>query len=139
MFYLGLVYQTCITWLATNGRSEHVEPWYVQCIFPCIWMLTFLGFSRTGTIGAALALTTVLVSAWIGAATYLLKLIPLYSGYSGRATLSAIAHWWSHPKVELISATALGPLSALCTALCAFIILWIAPNVRILGELRRSA
>lgn len=135
VFYLGLIYQTCITWAATNGRSQHAEPWYVQCIFPCIWALVFLAFERSGALGRVLALVTVLVSAWIAASTYLVKLLPLYGGFSGRSTLTSIAHWWARLPVEMLSTTVLGPLALLFVSLCLFLVLLIALNARILRQL----
>lgn len=134
-FYLGLIYQTCVTWVATHGRSQHAEPWYMQCIFPCIWILAFLGLARSGATGRIIAGLFAVISAWIAAATYWVKLIPLYGGFSGRSTLTTVVHWWAHLPVDLLSATVLGPLTVVFASLFVFLILLIALNVRILQAL----
>ncbi len=134
-FYLGLIYQTCTTWIATNGRSQHAEPWYMQCIFPCLWTLAFLGLARSGAIGRTVATLLALISAWIAAATYWVKLIPLSGGFSGRSSVSRVAHWWMHLPLHVLSTTALGPVTILFASLFVFSILLIALNVRVLRAL----
>jgi hypothetical protein len=137
-FFVGLVYQTCVTWAATHGQSQHAEPWYMQCIFPCIGSLAFLGLKRSAALGRALAGWIVLVTAWISAATYVVKLIPLYGGFSGRSTAPALVEWWRHLPAAALSVTILGPLPLVFASLVAFLVLLGAVNIRILAGLRRA-
>lgn len=134
-FFAGLIYQTCVTWVATNGRSQHAEPWYVQCILPCIWALTFKGLQRGGAAGRVIGTALVAISCWIAAATYLLKLIPLYGGFTGRATLSAAFAWWRNIDLEVLAATLLGPLPLTFGALAAFLLTLAAVNAILLRSL----
>jgi hypothetical protein len=131
-FFLGLVYQTCVTWVATNGQSRNAEPWYMQCILPCLWALAFLALQRSGILGRVLAAGIVSITAWIAAATYLLKLIPLYGGFAGRSTLPAVFAWWRHAPLEVLSETMLGPLMLMFAALAIFLILLGALNIILL-------
>ncbi|HEX3685156.1 MAG TPA: hypothetical protein VHU83_21655 [Bryobacteraceae bacterium] len=134
-FFLGLIYQTCVTWVATNGQSRHAEPWYLQCILPCLWMLVFLALQRHRTIGRILAAAILLISAWIAAATYLLKLIPLYGGFLGRSTIPKAYVWWRHLPAYTLSQTLLGPQTIMFGALAAFLLLLAALNIALLRRL----
>lgn len=121
-FLLSLIYQTCVTWAATNGQSHTPEPWYLQCIVPALWALAFLGLQRNGAPGRIGAVLLLLINAWIAAATYLVKLIPLYGGFTGRGTISAVLHWWQAIPVPALSLTVLGPLWLLFAALTVFLL-----------------
>lgn len=134
-FFLGLVYQTCVTWVATNGESTHAEPWYLQCILPCLWTLVFLALQRHRMMGRILAAAILLISAWIAAATYLLKLIPLYGGFRGRSTVPAAFAWWRHLPSDTLSQTVLGPLPMMFSVLAAFLLLLAVLNTVLLGSL----
>jgi hypothetical protein len=134
-FFLGLVYQTCVTWVATNGESTHAEPWYLQCILPCLWTLAFLALQRHRLVGRILAAAILLISVWIAAATYLLKLIPLYGGYRGRSTVAAAFAWWRHFPSHTLSQTVLGPLTMTFAALAVFLLLLAVLNIALLRSL----
>jgi len=54
-------------------------------------MLGLLGASRSGNAGKFVAVTMVLLFGYILMATYWVKLIPLYAGFEGRTSLSAVA------------------------------------------------
>ena len=135
-FFLGLIYQTCVTWVATNGQSRHAEPWYVQCIMPVLWALAFLALQRSGIVGRILAAGILSISAWIAAATYVLKLIPLYGGFNGRSTIGAVFNWWQHMPSEALAATILGPAPLMFAMLTVFLLLLIALTVGLLCRLR---
>jgi hypothetical protein len=117
VFFLGLVYQTCVTWVATHGQARNAEPWYMQCILPCLWALVVVSLERRGTAGRILGAGLVLIAAWIAAATYVFKLIPLYGGFSGRATAGAIYLWWRNFPAETVSQTMPAPLILLFVSL----------------------
>lgn len=122
VFFLGLVYQTSATWVATHGEARNAEPWYMQCILPCVWAIAFLSLQRSERLGRILAAALVGVAAWIAAATYLFKLIPLYGGFSGRATLAATVAWWRHLSTETLAQTIPGPLPLTFVSLAAFLV-----------------
>lgn len=135
-FFLGLMYQTCVTWVATNGQSRNAEPWYMQCILACLWTLVFLALQRSGTVGRMVGAGILLVAAWVTAATYLLKLIPLYGGFTGRSTIAAAFNWWRHMPSDALSATVLGPLTVIFGALVVFLFLLVVLTAVLLRRLR---
>jgi len=137
-FFLGLIYQTGVTWVATQGRSQHAEPWYAQAILPCIWAIVFGSFKRQGKTGRVLAGALLAVAAWVAAATYLWKLIPLYGGFAGRSTAGAMWAWWRHAKLEILSSTVAGPLFMIFCALAVFVAALFALNGIMLRELWRG-
>jgi hypothetical protein len=122
VFFLGLVYQTSITWVATHGEARNAEPWYTQCILPCLWAIAFLSLQRSPPPGRILAMATTAVAAWIAAATYLFKLIPVYGGFTGRATVPAIVAWWRHLPTETLAQTIPGPLALTFASLGIFLL-----------------
>lgn len=121
-FFIGLMYQSCITWVASHGESRHVEPWYLQCILPALWALVFLGFQRSGTVGKLLAGALVALSGWIAAVTYLMKLIPYYGGFRGRSTIAGVLNWWRNVPLEALSVTMLGPVGTVFAALAGLLV-----------------
>lgn len=101
-FLAALVYQTCVTYIHTHGASLFAEPWYWQGIVCFVWVLAFRGFEQSQLLGRALAVVTILLTAWIAAITYIAKLFPLYGGGFQRATLSRVWTWWTtHPTQDL--------------------------------------
>jgi hypothetical protein len=119
-FFLGLVYQTCITWTATHGESRNAEPWYLQCILPALWAIVFLGCQRSGVVGRILGAALAAAGAWVAIATYCMKLVPYYGGFRGRATIPAVWDWWHQASLEPLSGTMLGPLWAVFAMLAVF-------------------
>ncbi len=108
-FMVGLIYQTCVTYVHTHGASLFAEPWYWQGVVCFLWVIAFRGLKQSGLLGRALALLTVLVSAWTVVVTYLVKLFPLYGSGFQRATLSRAWAWWSAHPTEDLRTVAIGP------------------------------
>lgn len=119
-FLLALIYQTCATWIHTNGASTHPEPWYAEGIIVCLWTLCFAGLEASGWFGRASAIALTILSAWIAALTYVAKLLPYYGGLNGRSTGHSVLAWWTaHPSQALYGVT-LGPQWAVYALLVAF-------------------
>jgi hypothetical protein len=128
----GLVYQTGVTWLSTAGASRFAEPWYWQGAVPCIWMFAFLGIQRWPLPGRICGTMLCLVSAWIAALTYVAKLIPLYAGGLGHATLRNVAAWWLHDAARKdLDLVALAPATVIYAMLALFLLLlaWVTAMV----------
>ncbi len=79
-----------------GGASAGAAPWYTEVLLPPVLAVSFLGLSRSRrAIGLPISLGILLLWTYLCAATYLVKLIPLYGGYQqGRATLPEIWHWY---------------------------------------------
>ena len=123
-FLIGLVYQTCVTWVSSHGLATSPEPWYWQGIFLGIWVMLFAGLARLNNLwGRVIASLLTTVFAWIAMTTFLVKLLPYYGAGINRATLPALRTFWgAHPSQDLRGAV-LGPLPLIYVLLCAYLLL----------------
>lgn len=119
-FVAALFYQTCVTWVHTNGVAASPEPWYWQGVVLFLWGLIFRGLSQRTNGGESLsardwfgriwALLMCLTTAWIAASTFAVKLLPGYGGGVTRGTLPAVLNWWAaHPADDLRTITIASP------------------------------
>ncbi|HZS55767.1 MAG TPA: hypothetical protein VFA65_15305 [Bryobacteraceae bacterium] len=137
-FIAGLVYQTCVTYVHTQGASLFAEPWYWQGIVCFLWVLGFKGLEQNRGVGRVLAALTVLVTGWVAFVTYVAKLFPLYGGGFQRATLTRVWAWWfAHPTQDLRSVT-LAPVSILYILLTLFLLLLAVQTALIIRGFSRS-
>lgn len=90
VFSAALGYSAVLSYLYTQGVADGPSPWYSQVLLPPLFALAFLGCSRAGAAGRALASALVLLFAYILVVSYFGKLIPLYAGFTGRASLEAL-------------------------------------------------
>lgn len=127
-FVLGFIYQICVTWVSTHGK-QYAEPWYLECITPCICALAFLGCERSGLSGRVVAIMIVLTAAWIAIATYLAKLFPMYGGFYGRSTIAAVVNWWRNSPASALSSVVLAPVPLVFFLLFTFLALLITLTV----------
>lgn len=136
-FLLGLAYQSCVTWVSSNGASEFAEPWYAQGLVVCIWMLAFKGFSNAGTAGRLLAGASVVLSVWIAVVTYVMKLPLFYGIGESRSSIRNITAFWSGHPFENLSTVMLGPVWLSCISLGAFLCLLAVASVVAIRKLVR--
>jgi hypothetical protein len=135
LFALGLVYQTCVTWVATHGESTHAEPWYAQGLLSVLIVLAFRGVSLSGRVGRMIVVPLLLVAAWIAAVTYPIKLLPYYGSAITRSTLARVWAWWqAHPTADLNMVT-LAPVSLIYVGLACFLVLLVATNYWLMQSL----
>jgi hypothetical protein len=90
-----------------------IAPWYCPPLFTVLAPLLCWGLSRSGRLGRWLAAALIAVATYIFAATWLLKLIPLYAGFpSSSAKPGPLAAWyftrWREAHTNLSTVT-LGP------------------------------
>jgi hypothetical protein len=81
LYCAGLVLITLSFFHATSGQITGPMPWYVPAVFVPAVMLAFLGLSRWQRWGRWIAMVTVLLWAYIAAASWVAKLVPLYGGF----------------------------------------------------------
>jgi len=94
LFAAAMIYVTGSSYSSTKGLAIVASPWYVQAVMPPFLCVALLGCQRSERLGKWTAAATVLLSGYILACTYTVKLIPLYGGFSqGRSTLRDIVHW----------------------------------------------
>ena len=132
VFVLALMYDLCVAWVDTHGLQTNTGPYYIPCILPAMFGLTFLGLQRSGKPGRIIAVAISLVALWIGLLTYLAKLLPYYGGLIGRSTFGVILRWWtSSDSRKIFAVTTLGPSKAIYTVLFLYaaLLLWVTWQV----------
>lgn len=95
---LALVYQTCVTWVASGGMAS-TEPWYGQGILAASWVLIFAGFSAIRRIGKLLSLALCCLIACIAIVSFPLVLLPYYG--AGLKYGAALRWWFGAPLRQL--------------------------------------
>jgi hypothetical protein len=90
LFILALAYDTAINYVASHHEAASPGAWYIQVLLAPMLLLAFLGTSRSCNAGKAVAISMVLLSGYILATTYWVKLAPLYGGFEGRTSLLSV-------------------------------------------------
>jgi len=96
-FCAALAYVTVAFYAASNGDVWAAVPWYMPVLLVPVMLLAFRGATMAGRAGSWL--TGALVMAWgyLLAATYLLKLLPMYAGFEQpRVKIGALWSWYVH-------------------------------------------
>jgi hypothetical protein len=123
LFTLALGYAAVVSYIYTHGVAHGPSPWYAQVLVAPLLGLALLGASRRPRMGRFVATLLVLVFGYVLAATYLVKLIPLYGGYEDRASPAGLAMLYGHQLKRLeanLDTTALAP-AALIFALASLV------------------
>jgi hypothetical protein len=89
-FVLALAYDAAVNYVASHHESASPCAWYTQVLLVPMMALGFLGTSRSGRAGRAGAVVMGLLFGYILAATYWVKLMPLYGGFEGRTSLASV-------------------------------------------------
>jgi 4-amino-4-deoxy-L-arabinose transferase-like glycosyltransferase len=102
----GLALITVAFYLDTSGRAIAAVPWYSQVLLAPVLLIVFLGFSRAKRWGRVLAPVTIVLWAYVMAATYVVKLIPLYGGFTpAHSRVSELLRWYRSGGAESILET----------------------------------
>jgi len=94
LFLAALAYNAVERSIYAGGVAGTI-PWYPQAILTPMLGLAFLGCSRSDRVGRIAAGALVGLFGYVLIATYVVKLIPLYGGYEGRTSLSAVMGLYS--------------------------------------------
>jgi hypothetical protein len=100
--------------------------------------LTLLGASRGERLGRLVAASLMVLLGYVLAATYAAKLIPLYGGYEGRASVAATAVLYGHGLKELVTnldSVLLVPAAVVCLLAGITIVLTVAQQIVIIRYL----
>jgi Dolichyl-phosphate-mannose-protein mannosyltransferase len=122
----GLIYATTQSFVFTKGQSIGASAWYAQPLLAPVLCLALLGAHRLGHPGRWLTVAMIALWMYVQCASYAVKLIPLYGGFSGgRSSPGAIWEWyrlaWADSFSRLGNVTLLSP--ALVLVLAAAVIL----------------
>lgn len=139
LFLCGLVYQTCVTWVASNGVSTHPEPWYAQGVAAVGIVLCFRGLAVSGWLGRGIAAALVLIAAWIAALTYPAKLLPFYGAAINRANIGSLSRWWRTQATADLGTVTLVPPAILYLLLIALLVMLVVLSSKLIGSLAARA
>lgn len=107
----ALLYYCGMLFAFTKDPGISVAPWYLQLLSAPVACLLFLGSTRSGCWGRWTGGALLVLSTYMLCATYLVKLIPLYSGYPAASIrLMELWRWYMHDasRNQLLASTALG-------------------------------
>jgi hypothetical protein len=132
----GVVYASLVTFAHTHGGLA-TGSWYALPVLPALIAVLLGGLERGGRAGAVLAGGLVALGAYLLAATYFAKLLPLYGGYEGSARLGPLLDWYvrNGRTGEILSTTAFAPATALWALAAAVAALAIALAAKIGSDL----
>lgn len=133
LFAAGLAYSTALNYRFTRGACIGTAPWYVEAVVPPAFCLLACGLARGGLPGRGLMLAIAGLWAYVMAATYIAKLVPLYTGYGeGPARVGPLVTWYIQGYHETSA-----NIAALCLAKPAVIwaLLFVVPvaTIALLG------
>jgi hypothetical protein len=101
LFLSALAYSATVSHIYTHGAAMGPSPWYAQVLVAPLLGLAMLGPCRWQGLGRFVTALLVLLLGYLLVATYAVKLIPLYGGYPGRASLAAMATLYSRQFATL--------------------------------------
>ncbi|MBI4875350.1 MAG: hypothetical protein HY822_12020 [Acidobacteria bacterium] len=111
--FLGaLLYVNALFYAYTKGGIYTATPWYPQTLAAPLVCLLCLGLSRAGRAGRWIGCALLALSAYLIAATYVAKLIPMYGGYGERRlTALRLVEWYATDWKAVLAGTAPGDTS----------------------------
>ncbi len=101
LFAAALLYATLVSYASSGGIAKAAAPWYSQVLATPLLALAYLGCARRRRLGGIAAAILVALFAYVLAATYVAKLIPLYGGYQERASLALLWKLYSERLGDL--------------------------------------
>lgn len=125
-FALTLAYAAIATYIGTGNPLSTPSAWYAQVLVAPLLALALLGSARRPRAGKFVAAAITLLFGYVLAATYVVKLIPLYGGYQGRGSLKDIAAQYFlriHALRDNLNCVALGSATMIFTMAVAVLLL----------------
>lgn len=113
LFAAALAFAGALADVSTGGASSTPAPWYSQVLVAPLLALAMLGAARHASVGRILAAALSLLFGYVLAATYIFRLIPLYSGFAGRCSVASVAALYLTRAGELrerLASAVLGPV-----------------------------
>ncbi len=134
LFAAGLAFVGLTFYVGSKGAVNAAMPWYPQVLLGPVFLLVFLGVQSAGRWRRWLQGAMVLLWGYILAATYLLKLAPMYGGYvHSHGRISNLWQWYSGGQRDAMLRTiclappgliwcCIAAIAIVDAALCAFFI-----------------
>ena len=140
VYAVAIVYVVGNDVIFLHGQSAGAAPWYTEVLLAPSLAIVLLGISRARRLRLPLSIAILLLWTYICAATYLVKLIPLYGGYpKGRTTLKETMEWYltsHHELTNMLSTISLAPPIAIYAETSAVIGLAVVIAIRLGRQLR---
>lgn len=112
-YMAALAYSIGDHYVITKGAIHALMPWYCPPVFPLLAVVLFWGLSRFHAAGRWICVTLLSVWAYVFAATWFVKLLPIYAGYPhGSSRLRLLRAWYFsswRDAYAMLDSTALGP------------------------------
>jgi hypothetical protein len=132
VFAVVPIYALALFGAQSGAAYPNANSWYSAGLLPGVYLLACAGFAAAGRVGRWLLRGLLALAAFVLAATYFAKLIPLYSGYDGAVRLSRLAELYGPLRGELfarLDQAALAPAGfvfalAAATAGCGAVLAW---------------
>jgi hypothetical protein len=138
LFLLALGYAATVSYIYTRGAATAgPSPWYAQVLAAPLLGLALLGASRWRRLGRVLTVFLVVLFGYVLAATYAVKLIPLYGGYEGRTSAAGVAMLYTHRLSTLaanLDTVALAPATVVLVLAGITVALAVAQQVVLIGR-----
>ena len=133
LYGIGLVGIMLSFFYSSHGSVITPMPWYVPVLIAPIALICFLGLARWQPWGRWIALAAVLLCAYVSAATWVAKLVPMYGGFSEpHARPRQLFAWYlnnSGQRDSILSSLCPGPLPLLYLLFAALLIMLIVCTV----------
>jgi hypothetical protein len=92
LLYLPVPLYAIMVFGALEGKAQpNATAWYSVGLLPGMFLITMSGCARAGRWGRWFATLLVALCTYVVAATYFVKLIPLYAGYGAQGRASSLA------------------------------------------------
>ena len=142
LYSAGLIITALSFFHATHGQTNAPMPWYMQVLLAPVIAICFLGLARWQPWGKWITIATVLLWAYVAAASWFAKLVPMYAGFvDSRAHLRQLLAWYfqnSAQRNSILSTLCPAPLALLYTLLASLLAALIASAVATCFSLSRQ-
>jgi hypothetical protein len=140
-FALAIAYAAVVVYVRTGNPLSTPSAWYAQVLVAPVLTLSLLGTARSPRAGKFLATAIALLFGYVLAATYVVRLIPLYAGYQGRGSVKDIAAEYLlriHDLSANLSSVAPGPATLIFTMTGAVVLLILALEILLIRGILAS-
>jgi len=139
LFSIALLLISATFYVGSKHEAIAAMPWYTQLLLAPVLLLAFLGLSRARRWGRIIATMFVMLWGYVLITTYLIKLVPLYSGFANaHSALRELPGWyWNHwgQMIEMLRTVCPADPRAICTAvtaalaMCLLLAIWLGSAV----------
>jgi len=138
LFTVALAWDAALSYSYSHGIITSPASWYTQVLLVPMLALALLGASRSGKAGKVVAAAMTLLFGYVLICTYLVKLVPLYSGFEERTSLGSVVKLYAQrfPMIATgLNDVSLAPAAAILTLAAVVTVLAVAQQVVLIRQL----